>query len=278
MVVAAREKWRIESAMKSNANRRASASNAGLSRSVKRVLETLDMMLAEARPVTIPELVKGLGLSRTTTYEMMRTLRRYHYVEQVAETGHYRLGRRLYELGMAYRNQVDLLREAGDAAHELCRRTGETVQISILDNDAIMVVARSQGNHAISFVTQVGSRVPVNWGASGRLLVSDLSDQELHRRLPDMLRPSPTGKAPMEIDVLIREIREARARGYAVQLGQAVQHSGGIAAPIIDGSGRCVATISLVAPLHRLRRRHLAILIDEVKDAAGLLSRRLGGA
>jgi DNA-binding IclR family transcriptional regulator len=249
----------------------------GLSRSVSRVLVTLDAMLAKGRPVSISEILDDLGLSRTTAYEMMRTLKRYHYVEQLAGTGKYRLGRRLYELGTAYRDQVDLLKEGTEIASQLCGRTHETVQISVLDTDSMLVVIKNQGTQPIAFVTQVGSRIPINWGASGRLLVSDFSDEELRQRLPAMVRPSPTGKAPTDVDVLIREIREARKRGYAFQLSQAAHHSGAVAAPIIDGSGRCIATISVVAPEHRFRKSHLAMITKAVREAATQLSRRLGG-
>jgi len=234
-------------------------------------------MLAKGQPVSISEILSDLGLSRTTAYEMMRTLKRYNYVEQLPHTGKYRLGRRLYELGMAYRNQVDLLKEGTEIASQLCNQTHETVQISVLDNDAMLVVIKNQGPQPIAFVTQVGSRIPLNWGASGRLLLSDLSDEDLRRRLPAMVRPSPTGKAPTDVDTFIREIREARTRGYAFQLSQAAHHSGAVAAPIIDGSGRCIATISVVAPEHRFRRPHLKMLINAVREAASRLSSRLGG-
>ena len=49
-----------------------------------------------------------------------------------------------------------------------------------------------------------------------------------------------------------------------------------MAAPVIDGSGRCVAAISVVAPEHRLGKQNRDELIRRVRDASAKLSGRLG--
>lgn len=248
-----------------------------MSRSVRRVIGILDFLLDAGRVVSIGEMISGLGISRTTAYDTLRTLQSFDYVRQDPATGKYGFGRRVYELGIAYSNQVDLLKEGSAVAQELCDETCETVQLSVLDHGTMLVLLKHQGSQSISIISQIGSRLPVNWAASGRLLVSDFSDQELRDRLPSMIEPSPTGNAPLDIDVLIQQVRQARRKGYAIQVNQANQHAGAIAAPVVDVSGRCIATISVVAPEHRLKREHRQRLIAAVVAAAARLSSRLGG-
>ena len=53
------------------------------------------------------------------------------------------------------------------------------MQLSVLDNDLMMVLLKEEGVRPVRIISQVGSRVPVNWAAAGRLLVSDLDDKAL---------------------------------------------------------------------------------------------------
>ena len=80
---------------------------------------------------------------------------------------------------MAYRGHVDLLKDGSRIVEELRDETGETVQLSVLENDMMMVLLKEEGVRPLRIISQVGSRVPVNWAAAGRLLVSDMDDKAL---------------------------------------------------------------------------------------------------
>lgn len=244
-------------------------------RSARRVLSIFELMLRRGEPVAVAEVVDGIGIPKSTAYELIRTLLAAGYVERHGIAGYF-LGRKLFELGMAYRSHVDLLKEGGRIVEELRDETGETVQLSVLDNNVMLVLVKEESQKPIRIISKVGSRVPVNWAAAGRLLVSDLGEAELRSLLQKIVRASPTGRAPTDPDELVRQIRRFRSQGYGFELGEANEHAGCVAAPVIDMSGRCVAAISIVAPEQRLQRRHRDVLIAAVRRAADRLSRRLG--
>jgi DNA-binding IclR family transcriptional regulator len=81
----------------------------GSSRSVRRVLQIFEFMLDRGEPASIATLIEALGIPKSTAYELVRTLTRSGYVEASGKDGGLFLGRKLFQLGMAYRNQVDLL-------------------------------------------------------------------------------------------------------------------------------------------------------------------------
>ena len=95
---------------------------------------------------------------------------------------------------MAYHGAVDLLKDGSRIAEQLRDETGETVQLSVLDNDLMMVLLKEEGVRPLRIISQVGSRVPVNWAAAGRLLVSDMDDKALAVLLTATIRQSPTGE------------------------------------------------------------------------------------
>ena len=246
-------------------------------RTARRVLSIFDLMLERGEPATVAEIVEALRIPKSTAYELMRTLASAGYVER-ATAGAYFLGRKLFELGMAYRSHVDLLKEGGKAVEELRDETGETVQLSVLENDVMLVLVKEESSHPIRIISRVGSRVPVNWAAAGRLLVSDLPPAELRSFLARIVRPSLTRRAPTDPDELVKQIKRFRTQGYGVELNEANEHAGCVAAPVIDASGKCIAAISIVAPEQRLQRRHREVLIEAVMRAAAKLSRRLGAS
>ena len=246
-------------------------------RSARRVLSIFELMLERGEPVSVADIVGALRIPKSTAYELVRTLSGTGYVERSGAAAYF-LGRKLFELGMAYRSHVDLLKEGGKVVEELRDETGETVQLSVLENNMMLVLVKEESLKPIRIISRVGSRVPVNWAAAGRLLVSDLPEAELRAMLQRAVKPSPTGRAPTDPDELVRQIKRFRTQGYGIELNEANEHAGCVAAPVTDVSGKCVAAISIVAPEQRLQRRQRELLVEAVRRAAGKLSRRLGAA
>jgi DNA-binding IclR family transcriptional regulator len=267
-------------AVKTAARTTAQAANAeeeqGGSRSVRRALDILEFLLQRGEPATVAAIVSSLRIPKSTAYELVRSLSEAGYLEPAGRAAGLYLGRKLFELGMAYRSQVDLLRDGSQIVEELRDATAETVQLSVLENDMMLVLLKEEGSHSIRIISRVGSRVPVNWAAAGRLLVSDLDDGTLAALLKRSVRQSPTGRSITDVPKLIQQIRKFRKQGYATELNETNEHAGCVAAPVIDGSNRCVAAISIVAPEHRLGKQNREELIAKVRAAAAKLSSRLG--
>jgi IclR family KDG regulon transcriptional repressor len=235
------------------------------SRSVRRALDIFELMLQRGEPITVAQIVLELSIPKSTAYELVHTLSEGDYLAPSGKG-----------TGMAYRNHVGLLKDGSQIAEELRNETGETVQLSVLENDLMMVLLKEEGVHPLRIISNVGSRVPVNWAAAGRLLVSDMDDKALTALLMNTIRQSPTGRAITDVKKLIAQIRRFRQQGYATELNETNEHAGCIAAPVIDASGRCIAALSVVAPEQRLVKPNRDNLIVSVTKAAEKLSRRLG--
>ena len=245
------------------------------SRSLRRAAAILDLLLDADEPLPVSVLTTRLGIPKSTAYEIVRTMAELNLLETSSQ-GTVVLGRKLFELGMAYKSHIDLMKEGSRIVEELRDETGETIQLSVLENDMMLVLLKEEGSMPVRIISRIGSRVPVNWAAAGRLLVSDLDDVALRAALVRSISQSPTGKAAVDIDELIAQIRAARAQGHATELGEVNEHAGCVAAPVIDASGRCIAAISAAAPEQRLRGENRQRLIEAVTAAARALSKRLG--
>ena len=246
------------------------------SRSVQRAIAIMETLLQRNEPLGVSEIARTLGIPRSTAYGIVNVLSAAHYLESSGDDGRLFLGPKLFALGMAYGNRIDLMKAGAPIVKELRDVTGETVQLSVLESDMLLVLMKEEGSHPVRIISRVGSRVPVNWAAGGRLIVSDLNDDELRRLLRETVRPSPTGKASTNVEFLMRQIRKFRHRGYSVELNETNEHAGCVAAPVIDASGRCIAAISIAAPEQRLKVPNRTRLIVAVCESARQLSHRLG--
>jgi DNA-binding IclR family transcriptional regulator len=246
------------------------------SRSVRRALAILDTLQCRDEALGVAEIARALSIPRSTAYSIVNVLCDARYLDWLGDGRKLFLGPKLLELGTAYRSKIDILKAGAPIVKSLRDATGETVQLSMLDQDMLLVLMKEEGSHPVRIISRVGSRVPVNWAAGGRLIVSDLDDATLRHLLRRTVRPSPTGKASLDVEILIRQIRKARKQGYSTELGETNEHAGCVAAPVIDASGYCVAAISIAAPEQRLRRANRSKLITKVRSAAEQLSRMLG--
>lgn len=245
----------------------------GAARSLQRGIAVVEL-LGSRGPQTMAEVVAALAIPKSTAYEIARALGEAGWVSPDAR-GRLALGRRLHEVGQAYAQGSDLLREGAEVIRALRDATGDTVQLSALEGDRMVVLLKEEGLRALRIISRAGSRVPVNWAAAGRLLVSDLGDDDLRRLLAATVAPSPTGRAETDVERLVGQVRLFRARGWAAEVGETNEMAGCVAAPVLDRAGRCVAAISVAAPEQRLLPPLREELAAKVVEAAAELSRRL---
>src|SRR5688572_2015207 len=85
--------------------------DAGPVQSVMRALELIDA-LQRVESAEVGELATLHGVHRSTTLRLLQTLERFGYVTRGRGRGEFRLGLRLYELGLAASEQNDLLSAA----------------------------------------------------------------------------------------------------------------------------------------------------------------------
>jgi IclR family transcriptional regulator, KDG regulon repressor len=245
---------------------RTAAAGSG-ARSLRRVMAILSLIQSRGQPQSVAEMSAALSIPKSTAYDLVHAMLEEGLLTPTDGTG-FALGRRLHELGAGYRAQIDILREGTRIVRALRDETGETVQLSMLDGPLMHVLLKEEGFRAVRIISHTGSRVPVNWAAAGRLLVSDLDDLALTRLLSTTVAPSPTGRAEVDVDRLIAQIRAFRARGHAIEVGETNEHAGCLAAPVLGRDGQVIAAISLAVPEQRLLPPDRDALVTAVVRAA----------
>ena len=243
-------------------------------RSLRRAISMLTLIHQRGQPQSVAEMASALSIPKSTAYDLLNAML-HEGLLTPADSTRFALGHRLHELGAGYRAQVDILREGSRIVRALRDETGETVQLSAMEGPLMHVLLKEEGFRAVRIISNTGSRVPVNWAAAGRLLVSDLDDTALRRLLTATVTPSPTGLAETDVERLIVQIRASRAVGHASEIGETNEHAGCVAAPVLDGTDHVIAALSLAAPEQRLNSVDRTMLVAAVRRAAANLTAAL---
>jgi DNA-binding IclR family transcriptional regulator len=239
-----------------------------------RALQVLDHLREIGVPAGPYAIAKAIGAPLSTTYLVIDELVERELLIRRGE-GQVWLGPRLYLLGLAYARSLDFLAEASHEMHELCREVGETVQICGRDGDHMVVLAMADGPGHFRVMSEVGTRVPLNWTASGRLLVGHLADGERLAIFRSSAKSSPTDRAETNPRALSELSRKAFAERLSVQISETDFLVSCVASPIVDTTGACVATISIVLPEHKVEARR-AFYAKAVREASARIERKLG--
>ena len=113
---------------------------------IDRMMELIDVLSKSGNPVNLKELAKLTNLHPSTAHRILNALAHYRLIDRV-QTGSYRLGNRLLELGNITKTRIDIRKEAMPFMNELHSQLRETVNLSIREGDEMIYVARVTVEH-----------------------------------------------------------------------------------------------------------------------------------
>ncbi|CDZ29572.1 HTH-type transcriptional repressor AllR [Neorhizobium galegae bv. officinalis] len=214
---------------------------------IDRALQVIDYLYETGAPSGAYAIAKAVKAPLSTVYVIIDDLVEKNMLARNAD-GSIWLGARLYHYGLAYARSLDFMSVATHEMHDLCRQAGETVQVCGRDGDYMLVLAMADGPSHYQVASRVGTRVPLNWTASGRLLVGHLPEAERIELFKRCARTSPTGRAEIDARTLSDSAGKAFEERLSIQVAESDYAVACIASPVCDRSGECVATISIVLP------------------------------
>jgi DNA-binding IclR family transcriptional regulator len=187
----------------------------GRSGTLERGLRILQFFAA-AGEATPAEAAKATGVSRSATYRIADRLRDWGFLEPNPATEALRLGSEAVRLGMAALALLDVTRVAPPHLRTLADQTQETVNLAVLDGDAVVYIHKEEGTLAVKMTAQLGARRPLHCTALGKAYLAALPLQELDARLAGLELTRFTAATITDPATLHAELDRIRERGYAV--------------------------------------------------------------
>lgn len=227
-------------------------------------------VLAQAGPLSPADIAERVGIPRSSAYRLVDGLMAISLAETLPD-GRARLSARWLQLADAARGGMTEWSDAPPVLERLVSRTGQTAFLSVLWQDSAACIDWRQGRGIDVLATKPGHLLPLNAGASGRVILAFSRDSEtlLERGRFRALTPT-TLTTP---DELHADIAENRRQGYAFSDGDVAVGIAGIAAPVLDANGDlagAVAIAGLAETFHERREEFAAELIEQVAPLQGI--------
>jgi len=218
------------------------------------------------------EIARRTGLNASTASRQLATLVAGGLVEHVADTGRYRLGLRLVELGSAALGRFDLRDLARPHLRALVDATGETATLSVPGETDAITVDFVQSPRSVRSVAQLGRPSIGHATAAGKIVLA--FDASARDSLP--LRRYTT-RTIVDDQALDAELERVRRDGFARATDEREVGLAAIAAPVLNRAGELVAIVGVQGPSERFRGRELTGAVVSLRDVVVALSRAVGG-
>lgn len=242
--------------------------------SVANAARVLKSFTPTRREWGVSDLARKLGIAKSTAHRLLATLTDEAILEQDPQSGKYRLGLAMFDLAAAAQS-MDLHEAVLSPMTELRNRTGETVQVAVLDGREVVYVERLDSPSTVKVFSEVGRRNSAHSTGCGKALLAFAAPGHLEQLLRDWELDALTPHTITDHAQLRTELAEARRRGYAVNRRESAVTVMSVGAPIRDLSGRAVAAISVAGPVERLEPNELRFA-QATMEVAAVVSRRLG--
>jgi DNA-binding IclR family transcriptional regulator len=244
--------------------------------SVERAAIILKELGSEGGRLGVTELSDRLGLAKATIYGLLRALEAHRLVEQDAETGKYRLGPALLQLGNAFLDNNELRARSLLWAENLATRAQEAVLVGVLYGQNVLVVHHVFRPDNSVQLLEVGAAIPWYACALGKAIVAFLDEGSRSEAFSGE-RARLTGRTVVDAKPLKAELERIRSEALAIEDQETIVGDAGIAAPVFDNRGTVVGAIGVTGPVERLLPTKGAPQAAQlVREAARALSRELG--
>ena len=219
---------------------------------LERMFTLIDVLASREEAVSLKEISERTGLHPSTTHRILNGLAIGRFVDR-PESGSYRLGMRLLELGNLVKGRLSVRDAAMHPMRELHRLIQQPVNLSMRQGDEIIYVERAYSERSgMQVVRAIGGRAPLHLTSTGKLFLAADDPQRLRAYAMRTGLAGHTRNSLTQLPALERELSKARASGIARDNEELELGVRCMAAGIYDDQGRLVAGLSISAPADRL--------------------------
>jgi DNA-binding IclR family transcriptional regulator len=235
------------------------------------MLRILDLVETQAHASTPDEMAAQLGFTRSTLYRYLKELTEAGLLTSLPDLG-YTLGPRIAELDFRMRTTDPLILAGAPVMADLVRAEGGVALLCRRYRDRVLCVHQEQVGDAVHSSYERGYARPLLRGAASRVILANLPPvavSRLFERLPLEFAAAGLGSSLAAARARLRAIRQA---GWDSTEGQVTPGVTGIAAPLFDGQGTVLGSLSLTLGRRALAEsetRRIASLITEGAAAVG---------
>lgn len=236
----------------------------------------LVLLMADKPEVRLSEAARLLGVASSTAHRLLAMLQYHGFVRQDPRSKVYRPGPAFASVAFSVFSRFDVQGVAGPVMRRLSEELRETVHIGLLDGARVRFVAAAEGPQAVRVASRVGRSLPAHCTSTGKALLAQLSETELHRLLPSKRLETVMPRSIASRTALERELSLVREQGYATNREESEEGVASVAVPVPARAPGFQLALNLAAPTFRLPAKRHPVIAATLAGAAAEISEQFG--
>jgi DNA-binding IclR family transcriptional regulator len=192
----------------------------------------LGLLADSAEPLGISAIAKELALNKSTVFNIAHTLADLQVLE-FGRDNKLGFGTRLYLLGQAACKGAELIRTVHPYLEAATRESRFSTFLGVLQGVKAVIIDKVEAPVDMKVSSEIGMRLPLLAGASGKALLSQLPEDELHKIIAENELKRFTPHSCVDKDQFKEAVARVREEGIAYDRGEYIEGIVAIAVPII---------------------------------------------
>tara|TARA_B110000914_G_scaffold212680_1_gene213861 strand:+ start:515 stop:1204 length:690 start_codon:yes stop_codon:yes gene_type:complete len=209
---------------------------------IEKCLQILSIFSIDKAQYSLKEISESLGFNLSTTYRILTTLESYGYVVRLRDK-QYTIGTQALYLSAIYThsNHLDQIRPIVDNIRDI---SGETASFFVEEDSRRICLYRAHSRDEIRHNIEQGTRLELNRGASGRIILA-------------------YGKRSRDKSGFYKDIRDT---GFFQSVDENNSSLFAIAVPVVSNSSKFVGALVVSGPVNRFNSAQKDNLIKLLKS------------
>jgi DNA-binding IclR family transcriptional regulator len=215
---------------------------------VERAFRLLELLSVSEEGLTLSEIARTLGMSKSSVHGLLKTLENNRAIEQ-SEERRYLLGPRIFDLAQEYGQRPNLRRFALPAMRRLAASVGQAVFLGRVEQDRIRIlecVEDESERPALSISARRGARIPLLAGATARVVLAGWPAAKREAFLQVTPLPHFTEQSITDPTQLLAAAEETARTGVGYDYGEYLTGVNAVAV-LISGPGNALVALLWIA-------------------------------
>ncbi|ADO83923.1 IclR family transcriptional regulator [Ilyobacter polytropus] len=216
-----------------------------INRTVERTVKILELLSKEKNGLTVKEITAKMKIPKTSAYDILETMAHLEVLEKnTGELNLYKIGLKSFQIGNSYSRNKEIFKIIDKPMQELAEKTGKTVFYAVENDGEIVYISKHESEKAIITTAGIGSTNPMYCTSLGKAILAFLSPEKIEALIAMQPFEKKT-KYSLSKQDLIKELKEIKNRGYAIDNREIEEHMLCIGAPVFDSTKSVVGAVSI---------------------------------
>lgn len=238
---------------------------------VSKVFKVIEAIIEENGGLRLCEIAKKTSINRATLYGILLALQRDGFVSKDPRNKTYYPSKNLIELAKKILSRIDIKVIARPFLEKLRDLFDETVFLGRREEDCVKILDVLEAKKPFKITSPVGTELPLTAGATGKVALSFVDDEELRDVLRRVGLRKFSERSIVDEEEFLREVKRVREEGISFDLEEYIKGVWACAAPIVH-DGRLIALIWIVGLTSFLDQSKIPEIEREIRETARMIS------